>query len=308
VEPLELVYPPDRPTMLIACPSCRLQYDVEGMKPGDHVRCRCGRLVEVPKRRPREARILHCSACGGKVREKASKCDYCGGEITLAERNLGLVCPECYARLPVLAAYCSHCGIPISPQAIRTTRASAKCPRCQSALVLREHEKTSYTECTRCSGIWLDAATFERVLEAKDTAVLAEAVRAFTDARPAATEEVDQVVKYLPCPVCSGFMLRKNFGGCSGIVIDWCKGHGFWFDGSELEKVMAFINSGGLDKSRQQEILRSKRELERLKEQKSAWNAVSARGSHLPAWSSGDGGDLLHALSWVAAKVINLVF
>jgi Zn-finger nucleic acid-binding protein len=60
-----------------------------------------------------------------------------------------------------------------------------------------------------------------------------------------ATEEVDQVVKYLPCPVCSGFMLRKNFGGCSGIVIDWCKGHGFWFDGSELEKVMVFINSGG---------------------------------------------------------------
>jgi hypothetical protein len=30
-------------------------------------------------------------------------------------------------------------------------------------------------------------------------------------------------------------MNRKNFGSVSGVVIDWCKGHGFWFDAEERE-------------------------------------------------------------------------
>ena len=52
-------------------------------------------------------------------------------------------------------------------------------------------------------------------------------------------------------------MNRKNFGGTSGVVIDWCKGHGFWFDTHELEKIMAFVQAGGLDRARAREIARA---------------------------------------------------
>ncbi len=271
--------------MLIACKTCRRQYDVEGMKPGDHVRCRCGEMAEVPGTRPREARVLHCSGCGGRLRAEARKCDYCGAEITAAERNLGPACPECFARLPRGARHCSDCGVEIRPEAIKTTRASASCPRCRGSLVLRELEKGHYTECTACGGIWLDAVSFERVVEEKDATALASLFRPSRE--PAKPEAPVQAVKYVPCPVCGTLMHRKNFAGCSGVVIDWCKGHGFWFDTLELEKVVAFINAGGLDRARRMDIDRAKQELQRVEAQKrqaaggrsGTWEAEAQRGT-----------------------------
>ena len=253
--------------MLIACKTCHRQFDVQGMSPGEHVRCRCGVLVEVPRARPREARALHCSGCGGKLEEKARKCGYCGAEITAAERNLGPACPECFARMAAGAKFCAECGVAIRPESIKATRASARCPRCAGELVLQELVEGHFTECASCGGIWLDAASFERVLERKDTGAIAGAVRAFTSEKGAGKVEV-QAVKYVPCPVCAGMMNRKNFGGCSGVIIDWCKGHGFWFDAYELEKVVQFINTGGLDKARQKEIESARREIEMLRDKK----------------------------------------
>jgi Zn-finger nucleic acid-binding protein len=242
--------------LLIACKSCRRQYDVSGMRPGEHVRCRCGELASVPESRPHEARILHCSGCGGRLREKAGKCDYCGGEISSGDRNLGPACPVCFARLRGGARYCSECGIEIRPEALRTVRAASKCPRCAGQLVLREAQgQGHYTECTRCGGIWLDPDSFERVIAAKD-----EAARAPFLPAAAAEKKVAPLagaVAYVPCPVCGSLMNRKNFGG-SGIIIDWCKGHGLWFDVHELEKVVAFAGAGGLDRQRRLEIEKMK--------------------------------------------------
>lgn len=252
--------------MLSSCKKCHRQYDVEGMKEGQQVRCRCGELFAVPAPRVREARTLHCSGCGGKLREKAQKCDYCAAEITLAERNMGPACPECFARLPSGAKFCSDCGVEIRPEAMRATRASASCPRCKGSLTLCELEKMHYTECGSCGGLWLDAATFDRVISERDTAALDSSLHPLTGNRKLEVEA--QLVKYLSCPVCDVLMHRKNFGNSSGVVIDWCKGHGFWFDVSELEKIIVFINSGGLDKMRQQEIQKAKDELDRLKEHK----------------------------------------
>lgn len=56
-------------------------------------------------------------------------------------------------------------------------------------------------------------------------------------------------------------MNRKNFGSVSGVVIDWCKGHGFWFDAEELERILAFVKAGGLDRSRSREIARAEERL-----------------------------------------------
>ncbi len=48
-------------------------------------------------------------------------------------------------------------------------------------------------------------------------------------------------------------MNRKNFGGCSGVLVDECR-CGSFFDAGELEDVLAFVRSGGLRLTRQREV------------------------------------------------------
>ena len=47
------------------------------------------------------------------------------------------------------------------------------------------------------------------------------------------------------CPVCDGFMQRRNFRRSSGVIIDCCSRHGTWLDADELEQIAGFILSGG---------------------------------------------------------------
>lgn len=237
--------------LLVACGSCRRQYDVGGMKTGEHVRCRCGAMVTVPVVRPHEARVLHCSGCGGKLRASSRRCEYCACEITVRERNLGPACPECFGRLAGGARFCSECGIEIRPEALKTVRASARCPRCKGELLHHEVPEGQYTECGSCGGMWLDPSSFQRVVDTKDAKAFPflKQHEGGDRAKPDGLEEV----RYVPCPTCSTLMNRKNFSG-SGVIIDWCKGHGFWFDVHELEKVVEFVCAGGLDRARKAEI------------------------------------------------------
>jgi Zn-finger nucleic acid-binding protein len=261
---------------LIACKVCHRQYDVTGMRLGEHLRCRCGELMMVPERPVHEAKILHCSGCGGKLRAAARKCEYCGGEVTLAEKGLGTACPRCFARLPRGARFCSHCGVQICPESMRVTPASAACPRCKGSLVLSEFPGGHYTECSSCGGIWLDMKSFDRVLEEKDSQALGPLVGRPTSGDPSpALQEVEKV-QYIPCLVCGHFMNRKNFAGCSGVIVDWCKGHGYWFDPTELERLVAFIKRGGLDKARKMEIERAKEELRRTEDRRKARASTGA--------------------------------
>jgi Zn-finger nucleic acid-binding protein len=73
-------------------------------------------------------------------------------------------------------------------------------------------------------------------------------------------------VRYRPCPVCQKFMNRMNYARISGVVLDVCKDHGLWFDRDELRQVLAFIEGGGLERSRARQMadLEEKRRLAAL--------------------------------------------
>ena len=127
-------------------------------------------------------------------------------------------------------------------------------------------------ECEDCSGIWLDVASFERICANREeqSAVLGAASLA-----PA--HQVDPIkdgnkIRYSPCPECGQLMNRINFARCSGVIVDVCKGHGTWFDASELQEIVEFIRGGGLQLSRQKE----KREIEFEREQLRAEQLVAA--------------------------------
>ena len=67
-------------------------------------------------------------------------------------------------------------------------------------------------------------------------------------------------VRYLACPSCTKIMNRENFGHRSGVIIDVCKGHGVWLDRGELHSVLAFVDSGGLERARRLEDQRQAEE------------------------------------------------
>jgi Zn-finger nucleic acid-binding protein len=148
--------------------------------------------------------------------------------------------------------FCPHCGAktenpePVNESAIKS------CPRCKVPLNPVVLGATRLEECGKCNGMWVNVETLETIctnsekLAAVDTAVAAEV-------RPAQFEPEIDNIRYVPCPVCTKLMNRLNFGGISGVVVDVCRGHGTWFDPGELQHVVEFIRSGGMDAARRRE-------------------------------------------------------
>lgn len=64
-----------------------------------------------------------------------------------------------------------------------------------------------------------------------------------------------EVVSYVPCPMCHATMNRINFGKLSGVIIDVCHKHGTWFDAGELTRVITFVASGGLARTKAREAI-----------------------------------------------------
>lgn len=123
---------------------------------------------------------------------------------------------------------------------------------------------TSVSECEQCLGLWLDVAALEKICAEREqqAAVLGTASPA-----PANAVRETSKVNYVPCPRCSQLMNRINFARCSGVIVDFCKGHGTWFDRDELSRIVEFIRGGGLEESRNREKEDIKEERLKLLEQ-----------------------------------------
>lgn len=130
-------------------------------------------------------------------------------------------------------------------------------------------------ECERCGGLWLEVAIFEKICMHREqqSSVLGAASRLPT--QPTAEEEK---IRYRPCPQCAQLMNRINFARCSGVVVDFCKPHGTWFDRDELREIVEFIKGGGLEISRQKE----KHEIEFQRQQLRTEQIVAARRVNVP--------------------------
>ncbi|HEY3321551.1 MAG TPA: zf-TFIIB domain-containing protein [Planctomycetota bacterium] len=235
--------------VLAACRNCLAQYDVSGQKAGDSLHCRCGGLVIVPEPRIAEARLVRCSSCGAS-RGAGPNCQFCGARFSTIDQGWGTLCPQCFCRLPNDAQFCVECGVKINPQRLDSVRSDLLCPRCQLALQARTLETIQMYECASCAGMWLPVAAFEAIVEDKET--LSVAARGL-DGRPNPARfelSAEQAVKYIPCPACKNLMNRRNFAGISGVIIDTCKNCGVWLDNQELNRIVQFIQTGGMDKSR----------------------------------------------------------
>ncbi len=60
-------------------------------------------------------------------------------------------------------------------------------------------------------------------------------------------------------------MHRVNFADYSGVIVDLCKKHGTWFDRDELTRIVEFLRSGGMERSRQRQIAEAAERERRLR-------------------------------------------
>jgi Zn-finger nucleic acid-binding protein len=171
-----------------------------------------------------------------------------------------VACPSCFGRVFAGSNHCQHCGAEMLAPAQGEPEAATlhKCPRCSSELVGHLLGETLLDECSGCGGVWIAAVAFEKLIKSRDEqAVVLSGSGPYLELE-AYSQRGGTLEKprYLPCPECSQLMNRKNFGNSSGVIVDVCKPHGFWFDRDELGRIIQFVMKGGLDASRRRELER----------------------------------------------------
>lgn len=164
-------------------------------------------------------------------------------------------CQHCGKPVPQESRMCLFCGGEAPRPAIHRI---PYCPRCKVELDPHAFRDTDLDMCPTCHGIWCDVDEFKRLTTEAD--VIRDPNVPAEYRRPPLPDEVG----YLPCPRCHEIMARQNFKSLSNVVIDWCRDHGVWLDPGEMEKIRAFIASGGLEAAQDMELRRNRGDLESL--------------------------------------------
>jgi Zn-finger nucleic acid-binding protein len=189
----------------------------------------------------KKARVYRCPACGGDADEQARSCRFCSAAIATVR------CAGCFHMNSAEAVHCSGCGRQLGLEPVGVM-ANLTCPDCRTPCQAFGHESPGVLyDCLRCGGQFIEHALLADLLERRE--VLGRAVPHHLPPE----NPLKQPVRYLPCPACGQMMNRKNFGTTSGIIVDHCHKHGMWFDPGELPRVLAFVQSGGLERARQRE-------------------------------------------------------
>jgi len=238
--------------LLVACPQCQRQYDASRRRIGSRFRCHCGALVEVRQPLGHDARVVRCSSCGAPRQEHSPSCPFCHSDFTLHERDLDTVCPQCLARVSDRARFCHHCGSGLVPELDAGAETAFCCPACPEGQRLTSRrlgaQHVTVLECGACGGFWVGPEAFRQLAErAKMHAV--PPLSAVGPAREVAGSETPGLPRrgsfYRPCVVCGELMNRVNYGHNSGVIIDFCKDHGIWFDADQLARILTWLRAGG---------------------------------------------------------------
>jgi Zn-finger nucleic acid-binding protein len=188
---------------------------------------------------------FNCPNCGAAVAPDGTSCVYCGSSIAVR------VCPSCFGSVSVGMTHCPHCGAEASNSEPGKTD-TFRCPRCEANLSPISVGKHLLQICSLCGGLWADKNAFQAICSHEEDQ---EAVLGFRSeaSQSQPVPESKRRRAYVPCPQCGKLMNQKNFSGCSGVVLDWCRDHGSWFDKDELRQIVTFIRTGGLRRARERE-------------------------------------------------------
>ncbi len=229
---------------------------MSGRPQGTQAHCRCGSDFELPAR-PDAAGALACPGCGANIGHDSTSCQYCDARLAIR------ACPRCFAMLFLGVEFCGACGAKANDpaNALEDGRAAPRtCPRCRppTRLVSQLVGSLGLDACTHCQGVFVDTDLLERLLaerrhESPDETPAMQALLTRKTSTARIVGQIEGIKRdtsrvYIQCPDCSGHMVRRTFGRRSGVIVDICKAHGTWFDADELDRVVAFVQDGGVDR------------------------------------------------------------
>ncbi len=169
-------------------------------------------------------------------------------------------CISCSAPLPAPSNVCTYCGRRndvdlhgIHKYTVVKPDAERPCPRCNIPLHtinLKSDGRFFIERCDQCMGLFFDPGELEALLTESVTNVFEIDRKRLNEINKELYQrDVGQgdgnPAFYVKCPVCQGFMQRKNFGARSGVIADRCLQHGVWLDGGELKRLMEWKKAGG---------------------------------------------------------------
>lgn len=236
------------------------------------------------------AATLRCPSCGAPVPEADRSCAHCGS--LLATRR----CARCFTLNPREGLKCTRCGADLPSETLSATAAGRPCPDCRVPLVARTTGVLGYAECSRCGGLFLGREVFEKVVEGAEVRAAARAV----EADVAAEVRVPVQFHYRKCPECGDLMMRRNYGGGSGVILDVCGKDGVFLDRGELTGIVDFLEKGGWERLR-------RRERERLKEEVAALEAKK-RAASVSGLGLSDAGDSMGPLLKGGGSIADLPY
>jgi len=189
---------------------------------------------------------LNCPSCGAPAPADATRCEYCGAALKT------VACPSCFAMMFAGSQFCPHCGAKATT-VDEDAGEPLPCPSCSQPMKPVRIGKTAMQQCAPCGGSWLTTNAFTALCTDQEArAAVSSSPGLDAVARTPAPVRLGHV-RYRRCAACKSLMNRVNFGRVSGVVIDLCKGHGVWFDDGELQRALAFVANGGLERMRESE-------------------------------------------------------
>jgi len=171
-------------------------------------------------------------------------------------------CTHCSAPLPANSNRCTYCNTRndvdlVGRQAYSLTgQSNRNCPHCKTPLQTIElhlDSKVEIDRCNDCFGLFFDSGKIELLLEHTVSDVYDINIKQLDNIN-SERYQADKQIKYIKCPTCQNFMLRRVFGYRSGVIIDQCKNHGIWLDSGEITHLLEWKKAGGQLLAAQKEI------------------------------------------------------
>jgi len=214
--------------------------------------------------------LYNCPNCGAAGAPGAHRCEYCGSSLASD------VCPVCYGAVFRGMRHCPSCGAEFH-EASRSPQTPLNCPRCDRSFEELKLGRHALQRCPGCGGLWVDKQTVTSICTEREEQV---AVLAMPDGQEGLSPEENRSPHgraYVPCPVCGKLMNQRSFARGSGVVVDWCKQHGTWFDRGELSRIVSYIRSGGMKKARELERMKIEDARQQLRDEQFRMASMARR-------------------------------
>lgn len=222
-------------------------------------------------RNPKTGSVYNCPNCGAAASPGSVQCAYCRSSLAT------LVCSKCYGAIFTGMKHCPWCGAGAGAGQ-PAGEAKHLCPRCRVPFAAIRVGKKDMAECTSCGGLWVTHETLQQICADQEQQQRVIGYD-FEPRSPAGKPGSSSGRTYIPCPECGKLMNRRQFAGCSGVILDWCKAHGTWFDRNELKSIVEFIVAGGLARSREREKARLEEERQRVRDERRNLERLSRLGN-----------------------------